>query len=67
MPLADGLAVGRERHERGRVHAVVAERLGAIHRASRADVDYLAELAVAEAAAVGADVGVVSAGIGWSG
>jgi hypothetical protein len=37
--------------ERRRVHAPVAERLGAIRRASRADVDYLAEFTVAEAAA----------------
>jgi len=36
------------------VHALVAERLGAMSRASRADVDYLAELTVAEAAATGA-------------
>lgn len=40
--------------ERRRVHALIAERLGAIRRASRADVDYLAELTVAEAAAAGA-------------
>jgi hypothetical protein len=33
---------------------LIAERLGAIRRASRADVDYLAELTVAEAAAAGA-------------
>jgi hypothetical protein len=40
--------------ERGRVHALIAERLGAIRRASSADVGYLAELTVAEAAAAGA-------------